>query len=214
MGIKRLGTRHAHFDITTVGCIHHAIGFCRKFTAATIDDRQNTRTSRASQVDCAIRVGSCSTLTHRNNKRVAHVELQAKARKFTREQRLDAQTDADQFVQQLGQGLSCNRGGTLADNPNFFNFARRQTITDHFRQNFFSQFCGQHAVVIDDSPTNRFSKTLWCLGDFFCQKMFVFTTIDVARRDFCGQNIVLAQTKYASVIRNQLHARQLAGVRP
>ena len=73
LGVERLGGRHAHLHVTTVGGVQHAVGTIGEVAVASVDDGDHRRATRPHEVDRAIGVGRRAALAHGDHERVGHV---------------------------------------------------------------------------------------------------------------------------------------------
>ena len=91
LGVERLGRRHAHLDVTTVGGVHHPVGLVGEIRTPSIDDADHVATTGPDQVDGAVRVGRGPRLTDRDGQRVAHVETEVETGQFGGRDRIDVE---------------------------------------------------------------------------------------------------------------------------
>ncbi|MEY3453616.1 MAG: hypothetical protein RL574_1354, partial [Actinomycetota bacterium] len=94
------------------------IGLGCQLASPSIDNGQDSCTTRPCQVDRAVGVGGGATLANGNNQCVAHVKRQTKARQLSGGQCVDAQTVTSQRAQEVGQRAPGNCRRALTDYTN------------------------------------------------------------------------------------------------
>ena len=130
--VERLGGRDAHLDVTTVGCVEHAVALVDEIALPPVDDGNHDGATRAHEIDGAVRVGRGSRLRDRDDDRVAHVGRQLEARQLGRGQRLDGnRTVPERLPKHAGQALTGDVRTPLADHEHAANRAGVQSLEHH-----------------------------------------------------------------------------------
>ena len=82
--VERLGRRHAHLHVASVGGVEDAVGLVGQVRVASVDDRHHRRSPPPKQVDGAVGVGGGARLADRDGQRVGHVGAEAEPRQLRR----------------------------------------------------------------------------------------------------------------------------------
>ena len=209
--VEGFGRGHAHLHIATIGREQHTVGLVAQIAATAIDDADDERAARSSQIDRSIGVGRGSALTHRDHERVGHVETQSETRQLGRRDRIDVETTLAQFVEKIGATLPGHRGRALADHSDLGDGTTREARHHRGRKSARARSSHQSAVHFGDLAAQRLAQTLGCFADLLQQEVRSVAPIDVASRDFGTREFALANRHVGPVVRQPLDAFDRSG---
>ena len=211
--IERLRACHAHLNITAVGGVDDAVCLGGEFAAATVDDCDHACSARAGEVDGSVGVGGRAALADGDDQGVAHVELQTETRQLGGRQGVHTDTVVGELSQEVCKRPSRNGGGALADHPNALQGAVGELVDDLRRQLRLVEADCESRLLLGDAAAQRLGEASRCFVDLFGKEVTVLAAVDVARGDFSGEHVVLAECERRSIVGNQGHTGFIACAR-
>ena len=192
LGVERLGRRHAHLDVTAVGCVQHAVGLGHKVTVASIDDGDHGGAPLAGEVHRAIGVGRGAGLADRHDQRVGEISAEVEARELRRRHGLHHHGAVlEQIGQDRRQGTARHRRRPLADHDHATDGAGGQPRRDVRRQAGVTELHAQLSVDVANAASQRLGEAGRRLRDLLEEEMGRVGSVDVARRDLGVAEVVL-----------------------
>ncbi len=210
LGVERLGRRHAHLDVATVGRVEHAVGLVGEVAVATVDDGDDPAAARPHQVDGAVGVGGGARLADGDDERVGHVGPQVEAGQLGGQHgpHLDRRV-ADGRPQGDGQALAGDGGGALADHQHPADRAGAQVGPEVVGQRVGRQLHRRAAPSTSTQlAAQRLAERRRRLGDLLEQEVRGVAPVDVAGGDLGGGQLVGAHRQRGAVVGEPLDARR------
>ncbi len=212
LGVEGLRRRHTHLDVAPVGRVEHAVGLVGEIATAPVDDADHRCTTRAQQVDRAVRVGGGSGLADCDRQRVAHVETHAEARQFGGSDRVHVEPGVGQLVENRGGALTGDRRRALADHPYASDRPGSEPGSDVGGKCALADIGVQETVTFDDLAAQRLREAERRLRDLLEQEVRRISPVDVSGGDLGGHDIGGRDGKRGSVVGESHDAVEIAGI--